>query len=371
MIERGPAKYFHGREQEIHDFQYLMLQTMDRQMGSSMLIQGPPGVGKTALIEELKKHALQKGWQVFKLSNECLFDPKELFTKLTKKTKPKAFQKSFGIDLKVFQMNIATASVSQTNALNEALVLSQPTLLYLDEAQTLHDFLDHPDRPRITSFLNTYHNLESKKGFVLLLGGLNHSQEVLQQLGISRWNTGTVRHLKRLEPTTESQIIDDWLMKEIKTKDDPTHWIQQISQKTDGWPRHLQSYCNAISQYVAKGGHLTNETLHQVIVYGDELKKKNYEERCFGLSRKTKQIITSVIQSLPEAFDIEDMMEAFSKTWSSEKAQDIYQKILSRGIIQMDQAGVSSVPVPSFRSFLIEHYGKDRSRELPNHGLSR
>ncbi len=96
---------------------------------------------------------------MLKLSNPCLFDPKELFTKLTRKTRPKAFKTSFGIDLKVFRMNIAKASVSETNTLNEALLLSKPTLLYLDEVQTLKDFLYHTDQPSITSFLTRYHNL--------------------------------------------------------------------------------------------------------------------------------------------------------------------------------------------------------------------
>ncbi len=62
MIEPGPAKYFHGRYEELNIFHRFLLQTKREQMGSSMLVQGPPGVGKSALIHQLGKEAKEKDW---------------------------------------------------------------------------------------------------------------------------------------------------------------------------------------------------------------------------------------------------------------------------------------------------------------------
>ncbi|MCY4299260.1 MAG: hypothetical protein OXC61_08180 [Flavobacteriaceae bacterium] len=65
-------------------------------------------------------------------------------------------------------MNIEKRPISETNTFNKSLILSKPTLWWLDEARTLQDFLNHPDKPKITSFLDQYHNLKTTKGFVLL-----------------------------------------------------------------------------------------------------------------------------------------------------------------------------------------------------------
>ncbi len=357
MIERGPAKYFHGREKELKIFNQLLDTMVDSPIGSSFLIQGPPGVGKSALLEEYTQQARKKQWEVIELSNECLSDSKELFAKLTKKSKPKEFKKSFGLDLKVFKMNLEKIPITETNALNEALIGSKPTLLWLDETQTLNAFLDHTDKTKITSFLTRYHNLKTKKGFILLLGGLSTTKEILRTFGISRFNTGCVRYLQRLEPDAEQSIIHDWLTKEIKTPSDTTTWIQEIIKRTDRWPRHIQSYCNALCEFLEVGETLTNQRLKQVLKHGDDLKHTYYQQRCDGFHRKTRAFIASTVKQLPEQFDMEELIALFSKTLSSEKASDLYQTVLSKGIVHMDQQGICSVPIPSLRSFLIEEYG--------------
>ncbi len=357
FIERGPAKYFHGRKAELRTFDQLLNETKQYQIGSSVLIQGPPGVGKTALIEEHEKQARKKNWQVFKLSNECLSDPKELFTKLTKKAKPKEFEKTFGFDLHIFKGNLTKKSIPETNAINESIILSKPTMLWLDEVQTLEDFLEHVDKPKITSFLNTYHNLKSKKGFIFLLGGLGHSQEILRQLGISRFNTGCIHYLQPLEPQAERQILHDWLTRELKTPSGVTRWIDQITQQTDQWPRHIKSYCNAIFHFLDIGESLTDRKLKQVMNYGHEFKQTYYQQRCHGLEYENRQLVASTLNRLPDWFSKRNIVDLFSKSLFEKASEVLYQKILSKGIIHLDEQGKLSVPIPSLRTFLIHEYG--------------
>ncbi len=161
--------------------------------------------------------------------------------------------------------------MSETNALNESVILSKPTLLYLDEVQTLNDFIDHSEKAIITSFLNQYHNLESKKGFILLLGGLSHTEQILQDFGISWFNNQSVHSLQRLERKDEENIFQYWLQKEIKTPSDPQEWIERISQQTEQWPSHIQSYCNAIEAYLESQESLSIKRLKQVLDFGQDL----------------------------------------------------------------------------------------------------
>ncbi len=58
-------------------------------------------------------------------------------------------------------------------------------------------------------------------------------EEVLQDFGVSRSNTGCIYYLKALELYDEKAIIHDWLCQEIKTSSNPNGWIHQIIQRTD------------------------------------------------------------------------------------------------------------------------------------------
>ncbi|MCY3997753.1 MAG: ATP-binding protein [Flavobacteriaceae bacterium] len=54
MFSRGKAEYFHGREKEQAFFKNALKKTRSRGVGTSFLVQGSPGVGKTALLEKCK-----------------------------------------------------------------------------------------------------------------------------------------------------------------------------------------------------------------------------------------------------------------------------------------------------------------------------
>ncbi len=356
-IERGPAKYFHGRHQEINDFQHLMLQTVHRGIGSSVLLQGPPGVGKSALIHEYRKIAQNNHWHVIRLTNRSLYDAQELFRRITQNKNAQDIQTTYGIDLKLFKVALESQTSKETDYLNEAMIQSKPTVLYLDEAQTLGGFLSDEKRERISDFFNTYHNVESKHGFILLLGGLSMTKEILRTFGISRFNTGCVRYLQRLEPDAEQSIIHDWLTKEIKTPSDTTTWIQEIIKQTDQWPSHIQSYCNALCEFLEIGETLTNQRLKQVLKYGNDLKHTYYQQRCDGIDYEHRELIAWALNQLPDWFVKRNVIDCFSKYLSEIASEKLYEIILSKGILHVDQNGRYSVPIPSLRSFLIEEYG--------------
>ncbi len=83
--DRGPAKYFHGRAQILHDFKDLMMRANDTVEGrTTMLIQGAPGAGKTALLNVLSERAKEFNWEVSKISIEDLYTPASMAQSLGK-----------------------------------------------------------------------------------------------------------------------------------------------------------------------------------------------------------------------------------------------------------------------------------------------
>ncbi len=80
------------------------------------------------------------------------------------------------------------------------------------------------------------HNGDVGRPVILLAAGLGMSEASFGELGISRFRGGCFVELGALEKDSERAVIQDWLVKEGGAKGNPTPWIDQIAQKTHGWP---------------------------------------------------------------------------------------------------------------------------------------
>ena len=75
-----------------------MKETSHTGKGISFLVQGSPGVGKTALIEELKKIAIVEKWRVCDISIECLWDNDVFYEWLSKNNSYGSWNAWLGLD---------------------------------------------------------------------------------------------------------------------------------------------------------------------------------------------------------------------------------------------------------------------------------
>ncbi len=78
FLDRGVAKYFHGRKDILDKFAYRMEIAENSRGGTILLVQGPPGVGKTALLAKCWEEAKKKGWDVAQITPRDLWDPDRL-----------------------------------------------------------------------------------------------------------------------------------------------------------------------------------------------------------------------------------------------------------------------------------------------------
>ena len=83
--DRGRAKYFHGRKQILRDFIELVDRAKEADSGTTFLIQGAPGAGKTALLYKCEQLAEKRKWEVVGMSSAALWDPNELHRALESK----------------------------------------------------------------------------------------------------------------------------------------------------------------------------------------------------------------------------------------------------------------------------------------------
>lgn len=358
-IERDKARYFHGRKEELNHFRNLLNESKIKGVGSSFLIQGAPGIGKTALIHECVGIAKKSKWNVVKINIETLSNPTDLFYRITKDSDPKTYIHAQKVDLALWKTELRTKTKEEINYVNEELIKSKPTLLVLDETQNLgiDGAFSNDKKGEIIAFLEKFHNLKTKKGFAFLFAGLSNTKDVLKEFGISRFNSKYSFNLQPLDKESERAIIRDWINEKVKGDEAIEGWIDKITPKTYQWAKHITSYCNAIHNQLQKVKKLSKETLQNVLDEGDYLKKDYYSQRCVGLLREDREILAKLVQTLPNVFTKTQVIDFLSKENSLLETQKFFDFLMVRGIFHLGIDGDFSISMPSFKTWLVEQYG--------------
>lgn len=347
-------------------FKGLLERAMRGKSGTTFLIQGAPGVGKSALLYELERLALASGWETTKkkLYPPALWNPNELRSSIGKRTIPRITSGSAQVNLAGLAKAGVTAEWVQSTTLNVLSSGKEPLLLKLDEAQTLGTTNAPPSNleSAVTNVLDAIHNGELARPVILLAAGLGMTSEVFKSLGISRFAEECKINLGALSKEAERAVLQDWLKKEGGAKGDPTAWIDAIADKAHGWPQHIVSYANtAAKQIVKDGGDMTPEGLEAVFEVGMERREKYYEQRAEGFSRKERLSLAKLIGSVSpgEGLDKEDILSSLSQKYGPNKAEKLFHLALQNGILH-SYKGVYVIPIPSMHNWLMCNYAPEK-----------
>ena len=371
MIEdRGPAKYFHGREEIIDTFTSALELYKKENEGTTFLIQGAPGAGKTALLDVLSKHAKERGWKPILINTNTLWSPDELLRRLDKSGRQIT---SFGAEAGVdhvghgsLNINIKTAAYTISDILRGQ---TKPLLLILDEAQTLGYKGGIPDdmKSTVINVLKEIHNGDLGKPVMLLTGGLGTTKAAYGSLGVSRFDGDCTVQLGRLDKKSECAVIRDWLIKDGRAKGDPQAWIQSIAEEAHGWPQHIISYIKPALKYLESNNRfMTDEGLKFVLEEGAKYRKMYYQRRADGIDKKKRQILAKIFADVPlgETMYLEDIMSVLENEYTPEVAEKFFKKALERGIIDERKDGDYGIPIPSFHTWLVDEYAKGKSQDI-------
>ncbi len=347
VIDRGPAKYFHGRKKILEDFECLLEYYANNSAGGTFLIQGAPGAGKTALLFESVRRAQSEGWRIAGIDG------------LFPLWRPGALRSSqYGGTSLVDGGPIIDQSAGSVLDILRGGV--GPLLLKLDEAQRLEDLNRDLDiRLSVGEVLTAIHNGEVGRPLVLLAGGLGTTEDAFKVLGISRFERRSFVELGRLDKDAERAIIRDWLTEEGGAKGDPTEWIDAITQEAHGWPQHILSYVGpAVEHLSTHGGMMTQDGLSIVLDAGRDFRTKYYERRAGGFVEEERHCLARIFENIPTGGSTtrEAIVSSMSREYGEDTTEKLFRRAQHCGILQVVEGGRYAIPIPSMQDWLVENY---------------
>ncbi len=362
--DRGSADYFHGRHHEIGFFKSSLETSKRKGKAKSILIQGPPGVGKTALKEELKKIA-QPDWKVVEIESiHQLSDPFRLGVLLLGRKKFQRVAQEIGFNVKVFKGKVEYQKI-EDDVFEILSLLTKPVLLVLDEAQIIGDRLrnDPVSMDTIRFTIQSIHNLECHHGLVTLFTGLGNTKKLYRDFDISRFHSNSVINLQALDKASEYAILKDYLVKEAKLDSkhpDLDDFIQTISKETHQWPQHIICYAQTASRLLQHHqGNLSQNVWNETLQRGSQLKNQYYHGR---FDEIIPQIRCSIYHTLLEneskknGIGSYQVIQDFKLNPYIESPQKTWNHLIAKGIVQIKQNSFYQIPIPSMRTWMIKEY---------------
>ncbi len=365
-FDRGPTKYFHGREQILNVFEKRITGYVRKKTGTTFLIQGAPGVGKTALLAECKKRAIAHRWEAVNIGIGALWDPNNLLDCLGHGDKYQGAERSTQIGLKNI-LGLVFRSARPDPTVKKVLkAKNTPLLLILDEAHALGDKNVPPSDFESTAIevLEAIHNGTLKRPVVLLAAGLNTTSNAFESLKISRFAEGCFVELAALSKESERAVIKDWLVKEGGAKADPSAWITAITRETHCWPRHIHSYSyHAAEQLKANAGLMTSDGLSAALKAGHVGRKTYYQQR---LSKFDGDQIICLAEAISDIdlgmpFNKEHVWGPLNNKYGPKQAEKLFQQFLNKGVISKDGL-LYSIPIPSMHDWMNSELNRAQER---------
>ncbi len=363
--DRGPAKYFHGRKEVLSLFSARRTRASvggPSAQGTTFLIQGAPGAGKTALLYRCAVEAAEDGWTVAEIDSRALYDPASMASWLDQPYIART-SRQVEIDLKVARgtRSKETGGITSVSQLlrEAAASTARGLLLVLDEVQTLVKLAASPHELNATDTLNLVHNGKAGGPVILLAGGLGTSEAAFSSLGVSRFYDGCVVNLGRLAPEPERAIIRDWLVRDGGAEGDATPWIDAIAKETHGWPQHIIAFAEPAALIVRSNhGQMTPDGLEAVLQQGQQRKENYYFARVQGISKQDRVALSMVLSMIPPDTTLQEseVLEIFSGNRSRTEAQRVFESVLHKGVLAATLDGDYAVPIPSMHYWLVEQY---------------
>ena len=362
--DRGPARHFHGRKEVLANFMDELGRAKEGGGGTTFLIQGPPGVGKTALLEKCADKAKGKGWRAVQVTFDALHDPTVFMEAKGKPQKAKhEIKVGFGVSSFVHGSYQAQSVGKALRTLMRDAAEKKGLLLVLDEVQNMARYVKTigPQRGVVELMLDQIHNGRMGAPVILLAGGLGHSQDMFDSLGISRFKDGCAVDLECLSPEFACAVIRDWLVKDGGAAEGPEldRWIDAISQETHGWAQHIIAFAQPAAELLQRTGRsLVDEGLTAVLTQGRKRKERYYKARVSKLEEDACKAIAALIQDFQDRNGLAkaEIISRLADRETLQPPEEIFSLAIQKGVFARTDAQRYTIPIPSMRDWMVETF---------------
>jgi len=313
--EVGREPFFRGRDKEYRVFQKAAnMLDAGRVGGGTMIFQGAPGAGKTALMQEcmeaVRLHSTpDQPWVAASINPATLQSPVAVIKSLTEATNRerdrlariapqntasrleelKNKSKRLFADLleRGFSVGIAGASLGAKPgsrqgeegiysklAFLEAVPLFENMRLvaFVDEAQNM------PVNESTKAVLDNLHRKTEGIHLVAAFFGLSDTENKLVECGISRPPDERVTNLELLTREETSEVIKRIFESYNFTGflENPEIWIAHLAELSQGWPQHINRVSVAACRVIAKHEYPIKDELLEHVLQEGRKSKENY-----------------------------------------------------------------------------------------------
>lgn len=390
--EVGREPFFRGRDEEYDVFRRAVGSLHDGRVGGgTMVFQGAPGAGKSALMEEcleaVRRHSTPEApWVAVALNPGSLDSPIEVIEALVEAANTESERlREMASGMSVvrilddlldrggklyrelsergggaFGLSVGGRGDERVKAgrafRNAAKLLGKYHIVVcVDEAQNM------PVSRETNDVVDCLHRDPQGIPLVAAFFGLSDTKRVLRQCGLSRVASRRVVTLEVLPHDDSARAIRDvfGVYGFTGAPDDREAWVDRLAELSQGWPQHVNRVAVAASGVIqANGGRIDAAHLDEAVAAAEEFKREYYAGRLEATSGRS-WIYRVLAQAAEESGDVLtwdriDSLTEEIRGRTGESMENFLTDALHAGLLAptRELPDHYRIPIPSFGDYL-------------------
>ncbi|MCY4219597.1 MAG: ATP-binding protein [Gammaproteobacteria bacterium] len=394
--EVGREPFFRGRDNEYRVFRDALSSLDEGHIGGgSMIFQGAPGAGKTALMQEcmeavrqhstpdnpwvavnIKPQNLESATEVVMLLVDAANAESNRLSEVSSGSSIKKINSIIEIGRKMYhdlsQRGIGIAGISVGGKLRndqDAKIYSQRVfrdaasllksfhiVVVVDEAQNI------PIEKTTKGVVDCLHNPPSEIPLIAAFFGLSDTEEVLSKCGVSRPADERVVTLELLSHKESSEVMMSIFesYKFIGSQEDIETWVKCLAELSQGWPQHISRVSVVAARVISSNDkRIKAKLLKQVLAEGQKRKDNYYAmilRRCSGQLWIYKKL-AMIASEKNDILSLDDILylAKFARNKKAEPIKDFLTEALHAGILieTRNPPNYYRIPIPSLCDYLL------------------
>ncbi len=329
----GASRHFHGRTHILSPLRKLLTKAKEAgHGGTTLLVEGPGGSGKVALLDQCWKMGVSLGWNPIDISWESLWHPACLSAQIR------------GEDVGVCNPDhswtltdpvldtLRRGRMVESFAHKMDQVLGEgttPLLLLRRKAHYISERLPPSMASVIRQFLHRIESGNINRPVVFIAAGNPLTHRGFQKAGYT-FSPKNIKDIGWLSQDEERAIIRDWMVEDGNAQGDTTEWEEAMIKETCGFALFTSSYAHDAAEHLRSyGGIMTDAGLRQVLAKGRKSINFHFNHYIFGHSDHVDILLQCIHESSPNPYlyksdVIEALISSSCDRWEAEKVFDGY-----------------------------------------------